>query len=430
MDIDMFLLFETVTAGIFGVVLVTIIGMSILACVQRGQRMKERRQQCEDLAASTREKQQHLQWLAGINNLSDNPDLFDDGASNSSCRSIFVFGVAIMIVILFFIGHMLTIRPITSIEDDILISAYTRAQLAMREEWVDADTRLAERPNLIVRNRAQLLGLYRLRVFVVATEAEVPNVTRVLNSLRSCNYSQRVFPIDIAVHVLGNASAMSFVPWPQGRLDFYAHRLYDNVSPSVPMMMADVWKPQSDFELGMLLTASAQVSPYWFQWVMSALRHYAPTSTETSIELATDKDSGARRGRLLSPLSTTLSGLALGMPVAGTTVNAVSTFFAPHPSTTSIFTASFWKAMVARAGPGTDVYAAPESWQAFLSTSTRVPGHGEHRFLYPPLDKLGALACEETTTCAIRALNPSEVAELVNVPASVDKVPRLQEQGT
>ncbi|CAG9574523.1 conserved hypothetical protein [Leishmania major strain Friedlin] len=87
MDIDMFLLFETVTAGIFGVVLVTIIGMSILTCVQRGQRMKERRQQCEDLVASTREKQQHLQRLVGINNLSDNPHLFDDGASNSSWSS-------------------------------------------------------------------------------------------------------------------------------------------------------------------------------------------------------------------------------------------------------------------------------------------------------------------------------------------------------
>ncbi|CAG9574524.1 hypothetical predicted transmembrane protein [Leishmania major strain Friedlin] len=351
-------------------------------------------------------------------------------APGKQSRSVFLVGVAIMIVILFVIGHMLAMRPITSAEDDMLSSACTHAQLVMREEWVDADTRLAERPNFIVRNRAQLLELYRLRVFVVATEAGVLNVTRVLNSLRNCNYSQRVFPIDIAVHVLGNASAMSFVPWSHGRLDFYAHRLYDNASLSVPILMADVWKPQSDFELGMLLTASAEVSPYWFQWVMSALRHYAPTSTETSIELATDKDSGTGRGRLLSPLSTTLSGLALGMPIAETTVSAVSAFFAPHPSTTSIFTASFWKAMVARAGPGTDVYAAPGNWQAFLNTSTSVPGHDEHRFLYPPLDKFGALACEETTACAIRSLNPSEVAELVNVSALVHKVQRLPEQAT
>ncbi|CBZ27383.1 conserved hypothetical protein [Leishmania mexicana MHOM/GT/2001/U1103] len=87
MDVDMFLLFETVTAGIFGVVLVTIIGMSILTCVQRGQRIKGRRQQCKDLVASTREQQQHLQWLTGVNNVSDNPDLFDDGTSNSSWSS-------------------------------------------------------------------------------------------------------------------------------------------------------------------------------------------------------------------------------------------------------------------------------------------------------------------------------------------------------
>ncbi|CBZ27384.1 hypothetical predicted transmembrane protein [Leishmania mexicana MHOM/GT/2001/U1103] len=353
---------------------------------------------------------------------------FHGRAPGKQSRAIFLIGVAITIIILLAMGNMFT-HPISTVEDDIFSSTRTRPQLIVREEWVDADTRLAERPNFIVQSRAQLLGLYRLRVFVVATEAEVPNVTRLLNSLRNCNYSQRIFPIDIAVHVLGNASAMPFVPWLHGRIDFYAHRLHGHAGPSVPEMMTDVWKPQSDFELGMLLTASAQVSPYWFQWVMSALREYILTSTKTSIKLATVNDSETGQGRLLSPLSTTLSGFALGMPIAGAEAKEVVTF-ASHPSVTSIFTASFWKAIVARTGPDTDVYAAPESWQAFLSTSTRVPGHGEHRFLYPPLHKLGALACEETTECAIRALNPSEVAELVNVQAFVDQVSQSRGQGS
>ncbi|CAJ1008873.1 hypothetical protein Q4I28_004186 [Leishmania naiffi] len=75
MKIDLFLLFEAVTASIFGVVLFAITIMSISACLQRGHRMKERGQQCEELVVMTTEKQQQLQWLSGINNLTDSRNL-------------------------------------------------------------------------------------------------------------------------------------------------------------------------------------------------------------------------------------------------------------------------------------------------------------------------------------------------------------------
>ncbi|KAG5478186.1 hypothetical protein CUR178_04900 [Leishmania enriettii] len=87
MDIDPFLLFEAATAGIFGGVLLTIIGMSIFACVQRGRRVKERQQECENLVAMVTEKQRELQWLTGINNITDNADLFGDVTFNVSWTS-------------------------------------------------------------------------------------------------------------------------------------------------------------------------------------------------------------------------------------------------------------------------------------------------------------------------------------------------------
>ncbi|KAG5500701.1 hypothetical protein JIQ42_04724 [Leishmania sp. Namibia] len=87
MDIDLFLLFEATTVGIFGGILLTIIGMSIFACVQRGQRVKERQQECENLVAMVTEKQQELQWLTGIDSITDNADLFGDVNFNVSWTS-------------------------------------------------------------------------------------------------------------------------------------------------------------------------------------------------------------------------------------------------------------------------------------------------------------------------------------------------------
>ncbi|GET88896.1 hypothetical protein, conserved [Leishmania tarentolae] len=84
MNSDMFLLFGTMTTGIFGVVLVMLIGVSIVACSQHRQRMKDLRQQCEDLAVSTREMQRHPQRLTEMDNLSEDPNLFEDRGSNSS----------------------------------------------------------------------------------------------------------------------------------------------------------------------------------------------------------------------------------------------------------------------------------------------------------------------------------------------------------
>ncbi|KAG5477708.1 hypothetical protein LSCM1_05004 [Leishmania martiniquensis] len=78
MDSDLFLLIETATAGIFGVVLLTLIGIGIFACVQRARRVKKREQECADLLAMLTEKQQQLQWLTGIRDITDNSDLFND----------------------------------------------------------------------------------------------------------------------------------------------------------------------------------------------------------------------------------------------------------------------------------------------------------------------------------------------------------------
>ncbi|CAJ1025580.1 hypothetical protein, conserved [Leishmania lindenbergi] len=87
MNIDLFLLFEAVTTSIFGVVLFAIIITSISACLQREHRMKERGQQCEELVVMTTEKQQQLQWLSGINNLTDSPNLCGDAVSLSYLSS-------------------------------------------------------------------------------------------------------------------------------------------------------------------------------------------------------------------------------------------------------------------------------------------------------------------------------------------------------
>ncbi|KAG5477709.1 hypothetical protein LSCM1_05005 [Leishmania martiniquensis] len=348
------------------------------------------------------------------------------GRAFSHAKSMLsLLGAVSATVILIIVGYMLASSPIVSEEEEIITRAYTRALRETREEWVDPDTRHAKRPHAVVVDKDQLLRLYRLRVFVVVTEAEVPKLGGLLKSLINSNYSQRVFPIDISVHVLGSASALPFVLWSHGRFDVYAHHLHGNALPSMSLMMADVWQPQSDFELGLLLTASARVSPHWFQWVFSALRQYAPTSTEAAFRLAAREISGTEQVQLLSPLSRTLSGFALGLPVAGTAASAVSSVFATQPSITSIFTASFWKAVLARAGPDANADTAPESWKALLRLTTTKLG-GEHRFLYPPLAKFGALACEETARCSIRTLTAAQLTEMMSLPAFVDQIPRAQ----
>ncbi|XQJ27286.1 hypothetical protein NXY56_003278 [Leishmania guyanensis] len=341
-------------------------------------------------------------------------------------RSVFLLGVALTTIVLVVIGSMFINSPIISEDTAMINNAYVRAHLSIRGEWVDADTRFAESADSVVVNTNQLLQLYRLRVFVVATEQEVRDLTRLLNALSNSNYSTRMFPIDITVHVLGNASAVPFVPWSHGRLDVYTHRLHSNASASAPLWMADLWQPQSDFELGMLLTASARVSPHWFQWVISALQQYGSVSAKTVVKLDPDKYSPTERRRLLSPLSKRLSGLALGMPVAGAAAKAVVTVVSAYPSATSIFTASYWKSVMARAGPGTNVDDTPASWPAFLRTATTVLGHSKHRFLYPPLGKYGPLVCENTN-CAIHLLSEAQLAELVKLPMSEDQVPLSQE---
>ncbi|KAG5503951.1 hypothetical protein GH5_04807 [Leishmania sp. Ghana 2012 LV757] len=341
-------------------------------------------------------------------------------------RALSILGVAVTLAILFFVGFMLTSRPIISEQTEISSQAYTRALMEIREEWVDPDARPTEHPDAAVVDKDRLLRLYRLRVFVVVKEVEVPKLTGLLDSLRDCNYSQRVFPIDISVHVLGSASAVPLVRWPHGRFDIYPHRLHGNAFPSVLPMMADMWQPQSDFELGMFLTASARVSPHWFQWVFNALRQYASSSTETYFKLATREISETGKARLISPLSETLSGFALGMPIAGTGASTVVTVFATQPSVWSIFTASFWKAVLAHAGPDAEADIEPESWKSFLGIAATKLGDGKHQFLYPPLEKFGALACDATRKCTITELNAAQVAELVNLPASLDQVPRSQ----
>lgn len=88
MNVDSFLIFEAVAAGVFGIVLIALLAVSIHACVQRSSRMRERRCDCEELKDMIAEKEQKLNWLTGVPELANDTDLFaDDGASNGSRMS-------------------------------------------------------------------------------------------------------------------------------------------------------------------------------------------------------------------------------------------------------------------------------------------------------------------------------------------------------
>lgn len=346
--------------------------------------------------------------------------------SNKRSRLVFFFGVAVVTVTLLVIASTLSSRPVISEETELVSSVYTQARASMREEWMAADARLSSTTSHGVLDRAQLLSLFRLRVFVVVAESEVPTLRPLLDSLSEANYTDRVFPIDIEVHVLGSSAAVPPVAWPHGRFDVYAHRLHGNADLSVPQLMADVWQPQSDFELGLPLTAKTRLSPHWHSWVLGAMGQYAATSTETFFKLPVRPATATTPAQRLSPMSALLSGFALGPPVAGAAAKSIVTARAAHPSTVSVFTASFWKAALTRVAAGADQDAVPATWPAFLLAAQSALGSSVPPFLSPPMEKLGMLACDGglIAECAMPTLDAAQLAQLLRFPSSIDMVPK------
>jgi hypothetical protein len=346
-------------------------------------------------------------------------------------RALVVLGVAAILVNLSLITHMFSQRPVYSEEAEIISGAISKARASMTVEWVSADAKFINRPPKdIIIERKQLFSLYRLRVMVVATEAEVPKLQLLLSSLATANYSNRFFPIDVELHVLGKATGLPPVRWGHGRYDVYVHRLHGNANPSLPFVMMDVWQPQSRFELGLPLTASAVLSPHWFQWVMQVVRQYASTSKDDYFHLEKSEDGQ----QLLSPLSPSMSGIALGPPVAGTAGNAAATVFSPLPSTTTVFTADFWNALLTQTATGPDVDdVAVATWKGFLGATAVLLSKRLPQFLYPPLAKNGALACDtagmnHATRCSVvQEITPMALETLLHLPATIDLIPKLQE---
>lgn len=353
-------------------------------------------------------------------------------APHKGNRGFLVLGVVGILLNLALVLNMFAQRPVFSEEAEIISGAISKARAAMTAEWVSADAKFRDlSAKDIVIERQQLFAFYRLRVMVVATEGEVAKLPPLFASLAAANYSSRRFPIDVEVHILGKPTGLPRLEWDHGRYDVYAHRLHGNANPTLPFVMTDVWQPQSNFELGMPLTASAVLSPHWFQWVLQVIQHYAAVSKDDHFRLER-AEGGAKQ--LLSPLSQSMSGIALGPPVAGTAANAAATTFAPSPSTTTVFTADFWKALLAQTANGVDVDdVGTTTWKTFLGAGAQLLRQKNiPQFLYPPLGKGGALACDATSTAyegqcsVIGQLDPAALKALLHLPSSVDLIPKPQ----
>ncbi|KPA79068.1 putative transmembrane protein [Leptomonas pyrrhocoris] len=345
-------------------------------------------------------------------------------------RALIMLGVVAILFNICLIFGMFLQRPVHSEETEIINAAMARARESMAAEWVSADAKFKHHPSSdIVIDRGELCSLYRLRVIVVAAESEKSKLSRLLTFLATANYSKRCLPIDVEVHVLGKLSGLPPLQWVHGRYDVYVHRLHGNANPSLPFVLSDVWQPQSNFELGLPLTASTTLSRHWFQWVMEVIRQYAAVTQDHSVHLVKTDD-----GTLLrSPLSQSMSGVALGPPVAGTTGNAAAVVFSPLPSATTVFTAEYWMLLQAQTATGVDMDdVALATWAAFLGASATLLHGRTPQFLYPPLGTIGAFACD---AAGAKAASPCSIVEelstagldtLMHLPATVDMVPKMQ----
>lgn len=346
-------------------------------------------------------------------------------------RAFLVLGVVAILVNLCLIFNMFQQRPVYSEEAEVISGAISKARDSMTVEWIAADAKFKSRPAKgIVIERKQLVSLYRLRVFIVATEDQIPQLSRLLASLVEANYTNRSIPVDVDVHILGRPAGLPQVLWEHGRYDVFAHRLHGNANPSIPFVLTDVWQPQSSFELGVPLTATAVLSRHWFQWVLRVIQQYAAVSKEQYFHLEKTPDGS----QLRSPLSHSLSGIALGKPVAGTVGNAAALVLSSVPSTTMVYTAECWKALLAQVGAGIDVddAVATASWISFLGSAVTLLGKTVAPFLFPPTGKSGAFACDtagalDAASCTlVDELTPAALETLMRLPNTVDMIPKMQ----
>ncbi|KPI83533.1 putative transmembrane protein [Leptomonas seymouri] len=356
-------------------------------------------------------------------------------SSKQSCRSSHAFmllGVVAILLNFSVVIYLFSEKPMQSEEEEIIDTATSNARQSMMSEWIPADAKLSQyHAEGTVIKRKELLSLYRLRTIVVASEAEIPKLSRLLASLTGANYSNRRFPIDLELHILGKASRLPKILWAHGRYDVYVHRMQGSVNLSLSSVFTDVWQPQSNFELGMPLAASVELSQNWFQWVMQVIQQYSSASKDNDVHLKRAAD-----GTLLScALSQSMSGIALGSPVAGTTGNALFTVFSPLPSAITVFTASYWRALLAHADTGVNVEGvANATWKALLRASAVRLSKASPPFLYPPLAKIGPLACEaedktDAAPCSVMDSRSTIQLEVLRyLPASVDTIPSMQGQ--
>ena len=354
-------------------------------------------------------------------------------SAHRGSRVFNVLGVVALFLIFGVIWNMFSSRGVHSEEAEIIERAISTAHQTMSLEWITAEARFKDWPaNGILIERTKLYNLYRLRVMVIATETEVASLSSLLESLVAADYSGQCFPVDVEVHILGKVAGLPHITWKHGRYNVYAHRLHGNANPSLPFFITDIWQPQSNFELGVPLTATAVLSRYWFQWLLQVIRQYAPPSNENSIRL----EPAAKGSLLRSPLSSSMSGLALGPPVAGAAGNARTAVRATVPSTTTVFTADYWQALLEKLGTGVDLDdVATTSWRSFLTAAAGLLRTTVPTFLYPPLGKSGALACDlaggdAAAQCNVAAdLNTAALGELLHLPPARELIPRMQEQG-